>query len=790
MKHTKIRACLVVLLCLSFLGIDNQLARGQNKQTPSKYVSHGTLIVAIPTREGIVICGDRRVHSNGGDTDNEHELKIRRLDSRSVYAASGVLYATTDRGEYLFSLYSAIENSLPSGLASYWVGDPLPLGLYGAQEWRNRYPAVPLLTGDSLPGIGSSRFDNAVIIDVNRFLARLPSNEADRLPFDNPLIPYTSKPLGALRITDLSSYESNRLQLNNLLTDTNRPLYGLPTAPLPGYETERLQFKNLLVAETNNPLGGLRTKDLPDAEAPRLQLNNPVTFDISKLPYGLLPIATLAGHDTDRLQFNHLLVVETKSNALGGLRITNLPGPEPPRLQLNNPVTFDTNKPLYVLPIATFPGDEPSRPQFSNPLIVETNKPLGGLRITDLPAAKPSQPQLNNPLTFDTYKPVYGLPIANLGDDERSQLESSNSLIVQTNKPLGGLRIADLPSAGADRHQLNNLLAFDTNKPPDGSPITVLPSYEPDPLWRNRALIVDTNIPLGGLRITVLPDADADRLRFNDPLIFDSEKLLTGRTVPGAEPDRFQLSKPSLIVNTNKPVAALPIAPLPGGPDLQFNSLIVDTNRPVGVPPIVTPSRDSMSATPLVNSLGSLVWPNLARQLVRNLGWLVGTDVRNLPRNPSNELFEIRFFYLDPNNKLNEEIIVCTYDTLGNTITQLKVTYLTGVDDLNSAKPLLSGSPEVYNEISAGSREDFSDLRADPVMTSFLSPRPRDEVSTGEALAFARALIRVTSQRGPRINRDIRVSETCDCGLLRFDTGFDWIPEKGDPIPSTPRSRD
>jgi hypothetical protein len=51
---------------------------------------HGTLVVAVPYREGLVICADRRTHSKEkGDTDSTK--KIIQLDDKSLFASTGTV---------------------------------------------------------------------------------------------------------------------------------------------------------------------------------------------------------------------------------------------------------------------------------------------------------------------------------------------------------------------------------------------------------------------------------------------------------------------------------------------------------------------------------------------------------------------------------------------------------------------------------------------------------------------------------------------------------------------------
>ncbi|MGH9822949.1 MAG: hypothetical protein ACREDR_06830, partial [Blastocatellia bacterium] len=53
-----------------------------------------------------------------------------------------------------------------------------------------------------------------------------------------------------------------------------------------------------------------------------------------------------------------------------------------------------------------------------------------------------------------------------------------------------------------------------------------------------------------------------------------------------------------------------------------------------------------------------------------------------------------------------------------------------------------------------------------------------------EAMAFAKALIEATSERGPSLNPEIHVSKSCDCAILTPAAGFKWISDRDYPPPA------
>ncbi|MGH9829289.1 MAG: hypothetical protein ACREDR_39220, partial [Blastocatellia bacterium] len=94
MTHRAHKACGVrvratILFSLLALALTYTSAIAQHG-TPKP--SHGTLIVAIPTKDGLLVCADRRIH-NDGDGDRDNVNKIHPVNSNAFYAASGIVEA-------------------------------------------------------------------------------------------------------------------------------------------------------------------------------------------------------------------------------------------------------------------------------------------------------------------------------------------------------------------------------------------------------------------------------------------------------------------------------------------------------------------------------------------------------------------------------------------------------------------------------------------------------------------------------------------------------------------------
>ncbi|MGH9830746.1 MAG: hypothetical protein ACREDR_46665, partial [Blastocatellia bacterium] len=173
-------------------------------------------------------------------------------------------------------------------------------------------------------------------------------------------------------------------------------------------------------------------------------------------------------------------------------------------------------------------------------------------------------------------------------------------------------------------------------------------------------------------------------------------------------------------------------------------------------------------------------WNAITFRVAGSLQWLLGQPA---PHTPLNELFEIRFFYLDSTRNLKEQIVLATYDATNGKVRDAKVVSLPAPDNLDSSQPILSGSPELFFELIHPTRPEFDDLRSNPALKPFFSPRPRAEVTPNEAMAFAKALIEATSERGPSLNPDIHVSKSCDCAILTPAAGFKWVSDEDYPPP-------
>jgi len=177
----------------------------------------------------------------------------------------------------------------------------------------------------------------------------------------------------------------------------------------------------------------------------------------------------------------------------------------------------------------------------------------------------------------------------------------------------------------------------------------------------------------------------------------------------------------------------------------------------------------------------------VAEYLGSQLQWVTRSNVNSpgFGKMPDNQFFEVRFFYATAAGQLKEQALICRLNTdvLGN-VRSWEISGGTPTDDLSVSKPILSGSPELYFALLDSKDHRYDDLRSNPFIKPFLSsPRPSDQVTANEALAFSHALIEATSKRGQEINKDIHVSESCNCGLLDRQGRFKWISADDYPPP-------
>ena len=51
----------------------------------------GTLVVAVPVREGLVVCADKRLYNNDTGTFTDGNVKIRKVDDHSLFVATNTV---------------------------------------------------------------------------------------------------------------------------------------------------------------------------------------------------------------------------------------------------------------------------------------------------------------------------------------------------------------------------------------------------------------------------------------------------------------------------------------------------------------------------------------------------------------------------------------------------------------------------------------------------------------------------------------------------------------------------
>ena len=67
---------------------------------------HGTLVVAVPARDGLVVCSDKRLSNLDAGTVEDTFVKIRKVDRRTLFVATNTI-AFRDRssGELAFDVF-------------------------------------------------------------------------------------------------------------------------------------------------------------------------------------------------------------------------------------------------------------------------------------------------------------------------------------------------------------------------------------------------------------------------------------------------------------------------------------------------------------------------------------------------------------------------------------------------------------------------------------------------------------------------------------------------------------
>lgn len=141
-------------------------------------------------------------------------------------------------------------------------------------------------------------------------------------------------------------------------------------------------------------------------------------------------------------------------------------------------------------------------------------------------------------------------------------------------------------------------------------------------------------------------------------------------------------------------------------------------------------------------------------------------------------LLHSRFFYLDGQRTIVTTELTCVFDEATKR-TSVKTACWVGKAKQLKDTPIVSlsvTSDEFFNELRSGTESRFDALRHDIRLKPFLAddiPIP----SLDRAQEFARLLISLTSEHGPLIHSDVRVSSTCDCAVLDYNGKFMWLRE-------------
>lgn len=165
------------------------------------------------------------------------------------------------------------------------------------------------------------------------------------------------------------------------------------------------------------------------------------------------------------------------------------------------------------------------------------------------------------------------------------------------------------------------------------------------------------------------------------------------------------------------------------------------------------------------------------------LGWELKSKIAPIEKKASNEdlFFQIPVFYLDSAGHLKGRLFqrvlysqTMTYEVYSEPYSDSTFTI---------AKPLLFGSPELFEELRKDQNDDFNHLRDEPVLLPFLSePWSVRDVSKQMAIKFAKTLIEATHRFGKRLKPNTEVSLECDCMILEPGVGAREITQSDEAV--------
>src|SRR6185369_10350850 len=111
-------SAVVAILVLSWLS----LPQNRNNQSVG-----GTLVVAVPVQQGLVVCSDKRLYNETTETYRDDFVKIQKVSSHALFAAThttGFLDKATGKIEFnVFDITDqfAKQHGLASG-KEFWAG--------------------------------------------------------------------------------------------------------------------------------------------------------------------------------------------------------------------------------------------------------------------------------------------------------------------------------------------------------------------------------------------------------------------------------------------------------------------------------------------------------------------------------------------------------------------------------------------------------------------------------------------------------------------------------------------
>jgi hypothetical protein len=133
-------------------------------------------------------------------------------------------------------------------------------------------------------------------------------------------------------------------------------------------------------------------------------------------------------------------------------------------------------------------------------------------------------------------------------------------------------------------------------------------------------------------------------------------------------------------------------------------------------------------------------------------------------------LYHTDFFYLNAQKQISHNEITCVFDESTKSFS-FRTACIVGQEQAPYQLQNVSfvfTQQDVFNEIKSSSNPTFKTLRLDKRIAPFLLDDIHPATMTiPRAQTFARLIIRLTSEHGPSLNPEIRVSPFADCAVLK-----------------------